>query len=325
MIVAIIGAGLMGRWHAHAARRAGATVRWVVDSDLARATELASTTGSTAAGSLDEVLRARAPDVVHICTPPATHRALARQSFEAGAHAIVEKPLAGSLLETRELITLATQHERVLVPVHQFLFQRGVQELGTRIPPPQVLGFRSLAFSAGAATRIGHERDEIALEILPHHLALAAQLTGRRMAAVEWAVHRPAPGELHITGLADGAHVSISISLAARPTRNEVELFASEASGYADLFHGFAIIDSRGLSRTQKVWRPFGRNLRHAGAASVNLARRMMTGEPAYPGLQALFHAAYRSCEQRTEWPIPARLIEDESAARDNVREAWLA
>jgi predicted dehydrogenase len=311
MIVAIIGAGLMGRWHAHAARRAGATVRWVVDSDVARATKLASATGSTAAGSLEDVLRARPPDVVHICTPPPTHGTLARQSFEAGAHAIVEKPLAGSLSETRELIKLA--------------IQRGVLELGARIPTPQVLAFRSLAFSAGGASHDGHERDEIALEILPHHLALAAKLTGRPMAAVEWAVHRPAAGELHITGLADGAHVSISISLAARPTRNEVELFAEEASGYADLFHGFAIIESGGVGRTQKVWRPFGRNLRQVGAASVNLARRIVTGEPAYPGLRALLRAAYRSCEQRTEWPIPARLIEDESAARDNVREAWLA
>ena len=35
-------------------------------------------------------------DVVHVCTPNATHAAIARAAIEAGRHVICEKPLATS-------------------------------------------------------------------------------------------------------------------------------------------------------------------------------------------------------------------------------------
>ncbi|MGI9423655.1 MAG: Gfo/Idh/MocA family protein [Hyphomicrobiaceae bacterium] len=63
---------------------------------------------------LGEVLTQSAPDVVHITTPPSSHLAIARQCLEAGAHVYVEKPLAVTFAETKELLELAERCGRLV-------------------------------------------------------------------------------------------------------------------------------------------------------------------------------------------------------------------
>jgi predicted dehydrogenase len=315
MNVAIVGAGLMGRWHADAAVRCGATVRWIVDRDSSRATALASKVGGQPIAALDAALQSGSTDLVHICTPLETHVPLTKQALAAGAHAIVEKPLAPSSAETKDLIDLAIRSGRVLAPVHQFLFQRGVRELRRIIPESEVIGVRSLACSA-ASNSTTIDPDDVALEILPHHLAIAAEITGRRMAAIPWSVFRSAPGELHAAAGCDGVQLSIIISLQARPTRNELHVLGRSASGYADLYHGYAWVDQRPTSQYQKVWHPFGRSLSELFVASSNLMRRAVGRESAYPGLRRLIDATYRASHLASDWPISPERIIDEADAR---------
>src|SRR5688572_12071223 len=73
---AIIGAGLMGRWHARAVEHAGATINAVVDADLDRARQLARAHRARAASSLSDAASYGTLDVVHVCTPLETHATL---------------------------------------------------------------------------------------------------------------------------------------------------------------------------------------------------------------------------------------------------------
>ena len=50
------------------------------------------------------MLREEKPDVVVICTPPATHRALVIEALEHGAHVLVEKPMALTSADCREMV-----------------------------------------------------------------------------------------------------------------------------------------------------------------------------------------------------------------------------
>jgi predicted dehydrogenase len=68
------------------------------------------------------VLKDRAVDAVAIATPVSTHFKLAAAALEAGKHVFVEKPLAGSSEEALQLIALAEEYERVLMPGHTFLY-----------------------------------------------------------------------------------------------------------------------------------------------------------------------------------------------------------
>jgi predicted dehydrogenase len=70
----------------------------------------------------EEVLADPAVDAVAIATPVSSHHPLAIRALEAGKHVFIEKPLAASSAEARELIALADRRGLVLMPGHTFLY-----------------------------------------------------------------------------------------------------------------------------------------------------------------------------------------------------------
>ncbi len=304
--VAIVGAGLMGRWHVAAARRAGGHVAAIVDREPALATRLAaSVPGARSATRLAEVLADARIDVVHICTPLETHAELATEAIEGNAHVLVEKPLAQSAQSVRTLMQLAQARGRVLCPVHQYVFQRGTEQARTALADAgAVLHVDAVARSAGADGRDDLTRDRIANEILPHALSLIARLAPNLLRAARWTTIRPRPGELRVLGVDDGATISLLASMRGRPTANTLTVTAERATIHLDLFHGFAVVERGRPSRMNKMARPFLLSAGMMGAAAANLARRGLTGETAYPGLLALIRHLYKAIRFGTAPPL---------------------
>jgi len=71
---------------------------------------------------LELMLDGEAPDFVDVASPPALHLEAARAVLEAGAHVIVEKPLALTRTDFSELAALALQKRRVLMCVHNWKY-----------------------------------------------------------------------------------------------------------------------------------------------------------------------------------------------------------
>ena len=106
--VAIAGAGMIAAVHADAARRAGAEVVGVSASTPERAKLAADRLGVPRAFATSEELVASPDvDVVHICTPNASHSPLTRAALAAGKHVVCEKPLATDAADAAELAALA--------------------------------------------------------------------------------------------------------------------------------------------------------------------------------------------------------------------------
>ncbi|MHC6591583.1 Gfo/Idh/MocA family protein [Arthrobacter sp. C152] len=130
----IIGTGFMGSVHAHAIRAAGAEVTAVAGSNKASAEAAASAFGAWTAAESGDALIARADvDVVHICTPNATHADLARKAIAAGKHVVCEKPLATSVEDARELTELAERAGVVTGVPFVYRFYPAVREARDRI------------------------------------------------------------------------------------------------------------------------------------------------------------------------------------------------
>lgn len=130
-----MGCGQIADAHLQASRSSGlATVVAVCDCvpDLARQAALRFGVPFWES-DLDRMLAVTRPDVVHICTPPATHHVLLDRVLNAGSHAYVEKPFAVSAAEARQMLSNAAASGRVVCAGHDRLFDPAWLECLTRI------------------------------------------------------------------------------------------------------------------------------------------------------------------------------------------------
>jgi predicted dehydrogenase len=130
----IIGTGFMGAVHSRAVRAAGSTVSAVAGSSRASGEAAAAGLGAQAVAESPEALIARDDvDVIHICTPNATHADFARKAIAAGKAVICEKPLATSVEDAKELTYLAEQAGVVTAVPFVYRFYPAVREARDRI------------------------------------------------------------------------------------------------------------------------------------------------------------------------------------------------
>ena len=114
---------------------------------------------------------------MHVCTPLESHVSVAEEAIALGAHVVVEKPMTADAASTDALLAAAQARGVLAVPVHQFLFQPGVQRLlAARSRYGSLVRCVFEAATAGAEVT-GLDRDELVADILPHPLALFSRLT----------------------------------------------------------------------------------------------------------------------------------------------------
>jgi predicted dehydrogenase len=131
-----IGAALVGcgYWGAKLCRilatHAGIQLRWVCDrSDSARAQASSLAPGTRATASVNSIMSDPATEVVVVATPAASHHRLAMAALRAGKHVFVEKPLAMSAADARQLCEEAESRRLVLMVGHTFLYNTAVRQV----------------------------------------------------------------------------------------------------------------------------------------------------------------------------------------------------
>ncbi|THD76733.1 NAD-dependent epimerase/dehydratase family protein [Thalassobius vesicularis] len=120
--VGLIGAGYIATWHADAIRACpDAELACICDVSSTAAKGMAEGYGVAAYTSVADMVAAGAVQAVHILTPPNLHHAIALECIAAGLHVIVEKPVALSLAETREIVEAAKEKGVQFAAGHNFL------------------------------------------------------------------------------------------------------------------------------------------------------------------------------------------------------------
>jgi predicted dehydrogenase len=123
----VIGAGAFGRHHAAKYRAlSGQDIELYAIADPSAEVRrgIAAQYGVLAVADWRELLGK--VDLVSICSPAVTHAEIVRAFLNAGAHVLVEKPIATTIEEANDLVALAARTGRVLTVGHQerFVFAR---------------------------------------------------------------------------------------------------------------------------------------------------------------------------------------------------------
>ena len=143
--VAFVGCGAIAEWHWNALRSAAPRTRVTacVDPDPARAAAMAAKTGGIPFGVLGDALRAGVADAVAILVPHHLHETLAAESFAAGRHVFLEKPMATTVDACARILAAArgagtvfllaenAQYWPGVVHAKQLLEERAIGELLT--------------------------------------------------------------------------------------------------------------------------------------------------------------------------------------------------
>ena len=118
----IIGAGYIATWHADAIKQTdGVELVAVCDLNEGAARDLGEPRGATIVTDVDALLSSGTVDAVHILTPPQMHADLAQKALHAGVAVLVEKPVAVSATEMRNMAKASEDSGSLLAVGHNFL------------------------------------------------------------------------------------------------------------------------------------------------------------------------------------------------------------
>jgi len=178
MRVAVIGAGSMGRNHARVySELPGVELVAVCDADPHVAQEVASRYHATAYGDYGEMFQAVRPDAVSVTVPIAAHRQVTLDALEAGAHVLVEKPIAATLDDGRVMIEKAQAVNRQLMVGHIVRFNPAMQQLKKRLQNGEV-GRLFQIFCRRVGPFPVRIRDvSVVIDLAPHDIDLMRFLT----------------------------------------------------------------------------------------------------------------------------------------------------
>src|SRR5512141_1757133 len=210
MKAAIIGAGLMGTWHADAARHAGVSICLVIDPDEIAGRKLAAKVGAQWSSDIGRLSGSGAASV-HVCSSSSKHAGHVTAALSAGLHCISEKPVAQTETETRALFEHAERSGRILCASHQFLFQPGTLRAIEQITTLGAIR-HSMATCCTAGAGADTQADVVSGDIVTHPLSVLRRLIPHEFGDISWDAHSAGPGEALIVAASPTASHTILLS-----------------------------------------------------------------------------------------------------------------
>lgn len=172
--IAVVGAG---HWGPHLVRNfndhLASQVLWVIEKSEGRRKAIGERFPSVNLGEeLDQALEDTRVDAVVVATPTSTHYPIVASALAAGKHVLVEKPIADSLEQARDLCRSADARGLVLMVGHVFLFNPAI-EAGKRLINSGDLG--GVQYLSMVRTNLGPVRVDVSAswDLASHDVSVA--------------------------------------------------------------------------------------------------------------------------------------------------------
>ncbi len=273
-------------------------------------------------GSIDELVGQARPDVVHVLTPPATHAPLAKALLEAGVNVLVEKPLAMTAAEGREVIACAERAGRWVSVDHNRFFDPVVQRAAAAVEQGRIGDLVGVDVFQGAevgeAEKMLGESDDWRVNLpggILHNLASHPLYLMRRFAgpakSVQVLASVLAPGKLSEVRLnADGENCLATVTMSARtkPFTNRLSLFGTGGTIEVNL-NNMTFIERRTRKLPKlvgKVWPNLDEARQLVGSTASNTVAYVSGKQRFYPGIGVHLSRLYASVAAGGEPPVSA-------------------
>ena len=176
---AVIGAGRLGTLHARKyAAISGIKLAHVVDLDAARAQAVAMEVGATPLA--DYRTLAGKVDLVTVASPGVTHHEIASAMLKSGIDVLLEKPMAETLVQARELAGLASTSGRILQIGLLERFNPAVVHLHSIVKNPRFVECHRLAPFTERGTDV-----DVVLDLMVHDLDVILSVAPSEVASLE--------------------------------------------------------------------------------------------------------------------------------------------
>ena len=319
MKVAIIGYGRIGRVHA-AAVRAERDVQRLVVCDPALTTETTEVAvGTPIYGNVDAMLTSVRPDVVHVCTPPATHASIAIRALRAGARVLVEKPMALGSEECGRIAATLRASPGALCVDHNFLFEPEVLlarrwvaggRIGRVVSVDAYYGVDTLVGVAGPGAWSTSLPGGRFTDLLPHPVYLTMCFLGAvRGVSARWrgAEGLVDPSELAVLLECERGLGTVHVSLAAVPWELGFTVRGTRGTIRVDLARQRAILlEPASGPRPIAALRLAARTTTQTALGAVRRVTGKLSGRlRGYPGLRGLVSRFYASVREGLPPPVP--------------------
>lgn len=170
---AVIGVGYLGRFHAQKySQLPGSRLVAVVDAKTQAAETVAAEVGTAALQDYRELFGR--VDAVSLAVPTPLHHRIGRELLEEGIHVLVEKPIATTAAEARELIEVAKDRGCVLQVGHLERFNPAIVAAVARLKTPRFVESHRLAPFKQRGTDVS-----VVLDLMIHDIDLIQELVGR--------------------------------------------------------------------------------------------------------------------------------------------------
>jgi predicted dehydrogenase/nucleoside-diphosphate-sugar epimerase len=272
-------------------------------------------------GDLGTLLEEFRPEVVHILSPPHTHRDIALRCLEHGCHLFIEKPMCVTVTEAQEIVA-AARRRNVLVCVDHL-----------RVTDPLILRVKEL-LASGAWGQVVHvalsEADnylerkraglapkwltdlpgEIIWDLLPHHLSILGEfLPELKVSGVT--ARTNCYGELiALTCLLSSPQGSgtIHLSLESQLLKNEAAISCTRGALTVNFRDLLLIRQQPGTlpGPAERVWSHVRTSGQALGGNLANIYRFLRGRLDAYAGMERLLADFYQAIQTHGVAPVPA-------------------
>jgi predicted dehydrogenase len=325
--VALIGCGQIADAHLQEIRRIrAASIVAVCDHHMDLARQAAARFGIDAAfDDAARMLVASQPDVVHITTPPHTHRSLALTCLAAGAHVYVEKPFTVDTAEAEEVVVAAEACGLRVCLGHDQLFDPAWQECRRRVSSGDVgevvhvEAVQGYDLDGPFGRLLSHEPAHwvhrlpggLFQNVMSHALARILDFMPGKGPAVfarrfTRRVDDSFPGELRVLLLGDTCSGVLTFSSTIRPIRRVTRVLGTRCALEVDLDARTITIDRTAslpgaLSKAELTWQRFTQARRNF---STTIARLGRSDLHYFQGMHTLFERFYEAIATRGQTPV---------------------